>query len=123
VNGLRLAEMEVSEMLDVIHYFFEEDYRYTSTEQANFKDSFRETIYKSLYEIDYEYKSNNDEDRRSYKNFDTDIEDPLDSEDDPVEIIEPFNPRVKQIKNFIEPTIPQENSLKPFGSILDEPLA
>jgi hypothetical protein len=123
VNGLRLAEMEVSEMLDVIHYFFEEDYRYTSTEQADFKDNFRETIYEKLYDVKYEYMSKRP-DETSYKDFDDSIEDPLDSLDsEEAEVIEPFSPRNKQVKSFIEPSIPQETSSRPFGMVLDEPLA
>jgi hypothetical protein len=38
------------------------------------------------------------------------------------EVIEPFNPRAKSVKGFIEPTNLNENSTKPFGSVLDEPL-
>lgn len=110
-------------MLDVIHYFFEEDYRYTSTEQADFKDNFRETIYGKLYDVKYEYMSKRS-DEQSYKDFDEDIENPIDdSEPEELEVIQPFNPRVKQTKNFIEPSIPQENSSRPFGMTLDEPLA
>ena len=102
VSGLRLADMEVSEMLDVIHYFFEEDYRYTSTDQADFKDNFREAIYKNLYEVEYKYrttKSSNQEEQ--YKDFD---EQPKDSEDyaeEEEEPLEPFSPRKKEVKNFI----------------------
>jgi hypothetical protein len=122
VNGLRLADMEVSEMLDVIHYFFEEDYRYTSTDQADFKDNFRDVIYKNLYNVEYTYKTKNSQDQDAqYKDFD---EQPQDSENSvEEEPLEPFSPRKKQIKNFIEPSLPTEHSTRPFGLILDEPIA
>lgn len=110
-------------MLDVIHYFFEEDYRYTSVEQANFKDGFRETMYKGLYDVEYEYTSGSRE-KQTYKDFDENIDDSMDDfEQKDSEIIEPFSPRTKQVKSFIEPSIPQDSSSRPFGQILDEPLA
>jgi len=53
VNGLRLEEMELSDMLDVIHYFYEEDLNYASVEQAQMTDARRVTLFKQLYGIDY----------------------------------------------------------------------
>ncbi len=111
-------------MLDVIHYFFEEDYRYTSTDQADFKDNFRDVIYKNLYNVEYTYKTKNSQDQDAqYKNFDEQPEDSENSAEEEEEPLEPFSPRKKQLKTFIEPTLPTENSARPFGLILDEPLA
>lgn len=119
VNGLRLATMEASDMLDVIHYFFEEDYRYSTYEESAFKDQFRTNIYKELYQAEYRYSSS--EIKENYKDFDAQA---LDKPIEPVEVIEPFNPRAraKEVKPYVEPTDLSVDSDKPFGSILDQPL-
>jgi len=110
--------MEASDMLDVIHYYFEQDHRYASFEEASFKDQFRSSIFKNLYESDYQFGMSND-DTPDYTNNDSDLGEPLEMNQ---EVIEPFNPRAKSVKGFIEPTNLNENSSKPFGSVLDEPL-
>jgi hypothetical protein len=110
--------MEASDMLDVIHYYFEQDHRYSTFEEASFKDQFRSSIFKNLYESEYAFGQSN-EDTPDYTNQDTDLDAPLEINQ---EVIEPFNPRAKSVKGFIQPTNLNENSAKPFGSILDEPL-
>jgi hypothetical protein len=47
--------MEASQMLDVVHYFFEEDMRYGSLEGAQLHTSVREQIYGTMYGYDYKY--------------------------------------------------------------------
>lgn len=51
-------------MVDVIHYFFDEDMRYGSIESAHMHGNFRSHIYKNLYEKSYLYAigSNSDKD-------------------------------------------------------------
>jgi hypothetical protein len=105
-------------MLDVIHYYFEEDHRYASFDEASFKDQFRSSVFKNLYKSEYEFGMSNDS-TPDYTDAGTEIDDPLEMKQ---EVIEPFNPRAKSVKGFIEPTNLNENSTKPFGSILDEPL-
>ena len=106
-------------MLDVIHYYFEQDHRYVSFEEASFKDQFRSSIFKNLYHSEYKFASDSDEDIPDYTNDMSELDSPM--EHTP-EKIEPFNPRAKSVKRFIEPTNFNEDSSKPFGSILDEPL-
>ena len=105
-------------MLDVIHYYFEQDHRYASFEEASFKDQFRSSIFKNLYESDYVFGMSND-DTPDYTISDSGLDAPLEMNQ---EVIEPFNPRAKSVKGFIQPTNLNENSTKPFGSVLDEPL-
>ena len=105
-------------MLDVIHYYFEQDHRYASFEEASFKDQFRSSIFKNLYESDYVFGMSND-DTIDYTNMGSELDAPLEVNQ---EVIEPFNPRAKSVKGFIQPTNLNENSTKPFGSVLDEPL-
>jgi hypothetical protein len=117
VSGLRLAELPASEMLDVLHYFFEEDYMFTSEEQSVYKQRFRKHTYETLYGISYAFY---DESYDKSQELESAIDD---SENEPEEVINPFNPRAKkETKAFIEPTLPVENSNKPFGDILDMPL-
>lgn len=106
-------------MLDVVHYFFEEDHRYSTFEEASFKDQFRSSIFKNLYDSNYAFGSTDGSETTDYRSGQIDSE--LSAEATP-EIIEPFNPRAKNVKGYVPPTNLNENSSKPFGSILDEPL-
>lgn len=110
--------MEVSDMLDVIHYFFEEDYRYASYEQAQYKDSFRSNIYKDLYDQIYKYgvadiTGNTPREQARSRDFDEEDEFSL----------TPFDPNSKQeTKPYIPPTDFFGQSAKPFGETLESPL-
>lgn len=99
-------------MLDVIHFYFEQDHRYSTFEEASFKDEFRSSIFKNLYESKYEFGM-------SSENAIPDLDTP---EEQKPEVIEPFNPRAKSVKAYTPPTDFDETSSKPFGSILDSPL-
>jgi hypothetical protein len=110
--------MEASDMLDVIHYYFEDDHRYASFDEASFKDQFRSSIFKNLYDSEYSFGQSND-DTPDYRDNELELDAPLENEK---EVIEPFNPRAKSVKRFIEPTNFDEDSSKPFGSVLDGPI-
>lgn len=119
MQGIRLADLEASEMLDVLHYYFEEDFMVTSEEQAIYKQRFRKHVYETLYETPYAYYD------ESYDKTSKELESGTDDSepDEPEELINPFNPREKkETKAFIEPTLPMENLQKPFGDVLDMPL-
>ena len=49
MSGMQLANMELSDMLDAVHFLFEEDARFVSQEQNAFMDTFRTNIYRELY--------------------------------------------------------------------------
>jgi hypothetical protein len=116
-HGLRLADMDASDMLDVIHYFFEDDYRYASDQEQIYKDEFRKSFYKRVYSYEYRYASEETSNRGSYRDFD------LESSDEVEEVIQPFSPREqKATKAFIEATPIVGDEIKPFGSILDGPI-
>lgn len=120
VNGLQLASMEASDMLDVLHYFLEDDFRYSSEYEPLYKDNFRKNIYNSFYGVEYKYMSNEEEE----KDLSNDSMNGLDGPEEPLEpeeIIEPFNPRKASVKPYIEPTQVADGEL-PFGSILDQPM-
>lgn len=54
--GLTLGEMSMSQMLDVIHFFYEEDSRFSTVEEAEAVSELRSTIYGMLYGTPYKYK-------------------------------------------------------------------
>lgn len=55
MNGLHLASMESSDLLDVLHYLFEEDLRVSSGEEAKAVEESRKLIYGNLYNRPYKY--------------------------------------------------------------------
>jgi hypothetical protein len=114
VNGLRLGEMEVSDMLDVIHYFYDESMNYSTLEQGKWADSRRERIFHDLYGVEYKYKSFADDNQTS---------DEFGSYDENEDIVA-FNPSVKsETKSYIPPTKMEADSADPFGGVLDAPIA
>lgn len=123
MSGLQLAAMPLSDMLDVIHYVFEEDNMYSSEEQMKSKLKTREVVYRDLYNVDYKYKykENSSQSGRAYvpTSASQDFDDlPLDEE-----LIDPFKPSEKQPTKPVIPFTPFDpDDAKPFGNILDAPL-
>jgi hypothetical protein len=115
--------MEASDMLDVLHYFFEEDLFYSSAEQAEGRDRSRIAIYEDFYKSSYAYSTQSASSASGFstsKNFDN-----LDliSEEEEEKIV-PFDPLQKQkaLKPFIKPTAVNAAASQPFGDTLDGPL-
>lgn len=113
--------MECSQMLDVLHYYFEEYFVHASAEGAERASVTRETIYQTLYEENYKYALAASSNRS--KDFDIDS---LETEEYPegidgTESLTPFNPRVNS-KPYTPPTEMSDDLAAPFGSILDSPL-
>lgn len=103
-------------MLDVLHYFFEEDaLSSTTAEHAEAKDAVRSQVYATLYETTYNYGSN----KTKQADFDG-IDAPLDDYDIP-QPVDPFE-RSNSVKPFTPATNFDPNSYKPFGNVLDAPL-
>lgn len=114
MSGIDLKELDSVEMLDVIHYIFEEDMRVSSQEEMDAKTEVRKVIYREFYEKDYEYGTSTS--KRTY----TASGQPVDNSFDD---IVPFDPTVKsQRKGYIPPTKLDDDSSKPFGDVLDSPL-
>lgn len=97
--------MDVSDMLDVIHYFYEEDMNYATVEQAQMAEARRIFIFEEMYQTKYDYKTSNSRSSQS-------------SEDG----LTPFDPLNKDVKPYIPPTEVDPDSYNPFGSVLDSPL-
>jgi hypothetical protein len=122
VNGLDLKEMSASDMLDVLHYFFEDDMNYASAEQADAKDRTREIIYQDFYGHKYAYSNTQARSGNSYSAAGQGIMKDFDAEEEE-KPIEAFDPMKKPPKPFVPATDVNAASPKPFGSALDEPLS
>ena len=88
--------MEASDMLDVVHYFLDEDMRYSTLEELKIHGHVRKTIFEGFYETEYKYSMSDD----SLESNNSD-----------------------SIKPYIPPTEVDPDSHVPFGSALDSPLA
>jgi hypothetical protein len=106
--------MEASDMIDVIHYFFEEDMNMSTGEQAEAKEEVRKSLYLTLYGTTYNYASG------VSKGKDAFIED--DDGEQFVNDLKPFDPLAPATKPYVSPTRFDPNSTKPFGSVLDAPI-
>jgi hypothetical protein len=121
MSGLRLAEMEASDMCDVLHYFMEEDLSASTAEQAEAKSEARSVIYRTLYGKTYKYAMNKSSSSgsSSYTADGSSLPDggfygDLD--------VEPFDPTRNVQKPYVPPTELNEDSYLPFGKTLDAPL-
>ncbi len=101
VQGIHLAEMEASDMLDVLHYYFEEDTTYITQEHALYTDSRRKHLYRLFYDTEYKYGSASESSTKSYMS----------------DSGEEFTS-----KSYVPPTEFNPESGMPFGEILDAPL-
>lgn len=82
-------------MLDVVHYFLDQDMRYTSAEELHIHDKFRKNISRQLYDTPYRYGL--PDDSESYENS-------------------------SGVKSYIPPTEMNPDAADPFGGLLDPPL-
>lgn len=88
-------------MLDVTHFFFEEDYRYRSQEEVQAVSAIRTQVYESLYGVSYPYKVNSSSTTRSDSSEVGDVE---------------------SVKPYIPPTDFDPESSNPFGRTLEPPI-
>ena len=97
-------------MLDVIHYLFEEDMRFSTGEEAQGQSKLRTELY-SLYGKEYRYGSSSS--GTTYGGRAYVPSDGVDSfEASPVDVRKPY----------VAPTKFNPESANPFGSVLDAPL-
>lgn len=113
--------MPATDMLDVIHYFFEDDANYSTAEQAKARTGMRTQIYENLYNTTYKYGG--DEDTSSTEGGVPPTRDFGSIDED--EILDPINPFAKKSKSvapYTPPTQLREDDVNPFGDVLDAPL-
>lgn len=99
--GLRLAEMELSNMLDVVHFMFEEDSRYSSSEEAESVSAMRAALYAQMYLTTYRYAVHGPSRSNSANSFEYSS---------------------NEIKPYIPPTEFDPDARSPFGTVLDAPI-
>jgi hypothetical protein len=101
--------MDMSDMLDVLHYYMETDFNVSNSEQAEARDKARSIIYKSLYNKEYRFKPDN-------VNYSQTAADGFE------EKFTVFDPEKGPTKSYVPPTDFNPDSENPFGDILDAPL-
>lgn len=124
---MRLAEMEASEMLDVLHYFLEEDLYVRDKGETASKSVTREKLYREFYghEYKYAYRGFEDEDGESasYSTSPTQIDGyETDFATQELRSIKAFNPKENPAKPYVPPTDFDGTATIPFGNLLDAPL-
>lgn len=118
MNGLKLASMPADDMLDVLHYFFEDDLTASSAEQSEARGKVRESLYRDLYHTEYKYaRSGTNTVDASGTYLPKDFDSALNEEEE----ITPFDPLKKPTKAFIPATQFNPDAVKPFGNVLDAP--
>jgi len=117
MSGIKLGSLEASDMVDVLHFLFEEDNYFASGEEMDARNKVRTSIYHDMYGEEYQYGSTSGQ---STQNSEYMTEYPPESDDDAD--IKPFNPRAKEVQAYSAPTPFNPDSASPFGSILDSPL-
>ena len=97
-------------MLDVLHYYFEEDSRYSTAEEAEATSDLRLSLYRQMYDVQYKYavKTKSSASKNTYSGG-TDFNDfPFDEED-------------LQVKPFVPTTFDPAAGVDSNG-VLDGPL-
>lgn len=93
---MNLVEMDAPDMIDVIHYFLEEDLRYSSIEEMKMHEAVRGDIYQRLYGVKYRYVSGTGSNTTDFDG--------------------------QEVKPYVPPTEFDPDSANPFGSVLDAPI-
>lgn len=108
MSQVRLAEMDAADMLDVIHYIYEEDMNYVSHDQAQMVENRRLAIWNTLYGIPYRYTT-------FKKGNEFDVED--------IDDFTPFDPTQRNtVKPYFPPTDFSGDDGDPFDGVLDAPM-
>lgn len=118
MNGLDLRTMPANDMVDVLHYLFEDDLSASTAEQAEARSKARVSIYRDLYGFEYKYSV--DTTGASHPDYNSaEYGSPEESQE---KAIVPFSPVRQPVKPFISATPVNAASSKPFGKVLDEPI-
>jgi hypothetical protein len=118
--GVDLKSLAAPDMLDVIHFLFEEDMHSSSTsEQAEAKDKSRSMLYSNLYGKVYKYASKGG----SANQLPPDIAAEMQDYDMPTPV-DPFERSQGSpvVKPFVPATSVDSGSRLPFGTALEAPL-
>jgi hypothetical protein len=121
MSGVRLRELEASDLLDVLHFLFIQDNSYNSEEQMKSQSAIRTSVYEKLYGTTYKYQHHDKSSALKGPNGGyiaaEDLE--LMPED---EAIKPFDPKTEPTKPFVPATKFDPEADLPFGKVLGAPL-
>lgn len=112
-------------MVDVLHYYFEEDLNFASVEQMESKSNTRSSVYRTLYGTTYKYEMKSKQGSATSGSYAADgTVIPTDGfyGDDDITPFDPTNNVVKETKPFVPATEMDADSPLPFGKVLDAPL-
>jgi len=116
--------MDASDFL-VVHYMFEEDLFVASKEEAEAKSDIRTSLYRNLYEREYQHKvnktSSGDYKSSSMTYADGSLIGPPEDDLSDINQFDP-DPIKKEKKPFIPATDFNPESVLPFGKDIDAPL-
>lgn len=122
LHSINLLELQASDMLDVIHYFFEQDMLVAGAEEAEARSKMRTIIYKDLYEKTYNYQYTSSKKGYNYSTASGDSMMPEgESVVDDSNSFEPDAPDKGPTKPFVPPTDFNPDSPNPFDGVLDPP--
>jgi hypothetical protein len=112
--------MEASEMVDVLHYYFEEDLSVSTAEQQQARSESRSVVYRTLYGKPYKYATPNSGGTSMYSADGSKL--PDDGFYSDLSIFDPSEDVKKPVKPFVPATDMDADSPLPFGKVLDAPL-
>ena len=110
MSGIKLREMEVNDMLDVLHYLFEEDVNFINVEQLDSRNVMRKTLYKRVYNKTYSYGQSTSVSNDSTSYSDMSFDDNNSA----------MSSHSEQIKPYTPPTNFNPDAENPFSGILRE---
>ena len=122
LHSVNLLELQASDMLDVIHYFFEQDMLVASSEEAEARSKMRTILYQALYEKTYNYQYTSSKNSYNYSTASGNLGMPeggftVDNSDS----FEPDAPDKGPTKPFVPATDFNSESVDPFNGVLDPP--
>ena len=112
-------------MIDVLHYYFEEDLAVATAEEQQARSDTRTSVYRTLYGTTYKYaiKGSSANSSNAFAADGSAI--PTDGFFDDMDIT-PFDPtdntKAQPVKPFVPATDMDADSPLPFGKVLDAPL-
>lgn len=95
MSGVRLMDLEASDMVDVLHFIYEEDVTPAWEQGPQVKSKVRESLYGQLYGRTYKYSVG-----ESASSASQSIDPPLDAE--------PLPPEQMPRKPYVRPTDPED---------------
>lgn len=105
--GIVLEELESSDMIDVLHFLFEEDALGPTGEFIEARSTLRTSIYSNLYNREYRFKVGKSDSSRPMT---------ANGED-----LTPFDPMNSETKPYVPATDFNPESSLPFGGLIGAP--